>query len=794
MKFSEKWLREWVNPAVDTEQLCEQLTMAGLEVDAVVPAAPDLAQVVVGRIEACEKHPDADALQLCQVNIGAVEPLHIVCGAPNAAKGLRVAVAQIGAQLPGGMKIKAAKIRGVASQGMLCSASELGLADENEGILSLGETAEPGQALVDYLKLDDQVIEIDLTPNRGDCLSLRGIAREVAVANRLPLHGPECAPQTVSIDQQQPVQIEATQACSSYAGRVITGLNPQAASPDWLRERLRRSGVRPISPVVDITNYVMLELGQPMHAFDAKRLRGNICVRFAAPGERITLLDETEISLESDALVIADDSGPIALAGIMGGAATAMQADSASVFLESASFSPSAMAGMGRRYKRHTDALHRYERGVDAGLQSLALERATALILDICGGQAGPVSVAGSPQPAAKAAIKLRHARVTRLLGSEIDAGEITDILGRLEMQVTEQGDTWQVVPPSFRFDIALEADLIEEIARVHGYNRLPTRAQHVPAAISAQPERQIEMQRLREVLLQRGYNEAVTYSFVDAPLQQKLNPDAAAVDVDNPIAEQYAQMRTTLWSSLLPAWQHNARRQQARVRLFEFGLRFRRDAQATLGIDQRLSCAGIISGSAEPEHWQGARREIDLFDAKGHVEALFAAAAPCALSFIAAQHPALHPGRSAKVLRDGVPVGWLGQLHPELKKQMGNRELPYVFELDCEAMLTGHVPRASEIPEFPWVRRDLAVVVPEVMTAGELVHAIWSQKPQYLQSVNVFDIFRGQDLETGFKSIALGLIFQDKSSTLTDQGVDDAVAQLTDHLGGRLGAKVRGQ
>ncbi len=795
MKLSEKWLREWVNPPVDTQALCEQLTMAGLEVDSVKPAAPDLAGVVVGRIETVQPYPDADSLKLCSVNIAANAQLQIVCGAPNAEAGLTVAVATTGAKLPNGTQIKSSQIRGVASEGMLCSAAELGLSDDSEGLLVLSPQAPVGKSLDTYLGLQDTVIEIDLTPNRGDCLSLRGVAREVAVANRMPVERPFAETPAVEGLDVVSVSIQDESACPVYAGRVITGIDTGARSPDWLRERLRRGGIRPISPLVDITNYVMLELGQPMHAFDRARLSGPIAVRFANANEAISLLDGGEVKLETDALVIADNSGPIAIAGVMGGAATAIQPGSEAVFLESACFSPAVVAGMGRRYKRHTDALHRYERGVDPGLQVAALERATALILEITGGQAGPVTVAGTPTPAPASPIHLRYARITRLLGSQIDAEEIADILQRLEMQISETAEGWQVTPPSCRFDIMLEADLIEEVARIHGYNRLPTRAQHVPAQIAPQSEDKLELQRLREVLLQRGYNEAVTYSFVEAQLQQQLKPDAPPVDVDNPIAEQYTQMRTTLWSSLLPAWLHNTRRQESRVRLFEFGLRFKRDAQAPLGIAQRLTCAGLISGSAHPEHWQESGREVDMFDIKGHVEALLASCVRVEeIRFTVGSNAALHPGRCAQVFSSDTSIGWLGQLHPKFKEVFGNRELPYLFELDCEKILTASVPRIAPIPEFPWIRRDLAVVVPESVNAGELRECLWSGQSQYLQTVNIFDVFRGKDLEPGFKSVALSLIFQDKSSTLTDKGVDEAVTELTAHLGERFGAKIRGQ
>lgn len=794
MRFSEKWLREWVDPPVGTDELCEQLTMAGLEVDAVEPAGPALDRVVVGRILEVAPHSQADRLTVCTVEVGETRPRRIVCGAPNVAAGLVAPVALPGAVLPDGRGIAEGEIRGEASEGMLCSAAELGLGDAATGLLALDAGAEPGTSLATHLGLDDSVVEIDLTPNRGDCLSLRGIAREVGVRNRCAVEGPALAPVPAAIDERTAVAIEAPGACPVYAGRAIAGIDPAAATPDWMRERLRRGGVRPISPVVDVTNYVMLELGQPMHAFDRDLLQGGIRVREAGAGEGIELLDGQEVTLQAGTLVIADDRGPIAIAGIMGGAATAVGESTRNIVLESACFAPHAVAGQGRRYKIHTDSLHRFERGVDPEGQVPAMERATALILSIAGGTPGPVTTAtGEPLWSARE-IRLRHGRVERLLGSPVDADEIEDILGRLGLSVSPaEAGTWLVRPPSHRFDLELEADLIEEIARVHGYERLPSRPRRIAARLLVDSESRRPVDRLQETLRQRGYDEAITYSFVDPELQAALDPEGRAVDLDNPIAAHYAQMRTTLWSSLLPAWRYNRRRQQPRVRLFELGLSFAHDADAELGVRQTPTLAGLAAGPAAPEHWDAGRRPVDLFDVKGDVEALLAGAAGEAV-FTAARHPALHPGRSARISVAGHPCGWLGQLHPRFKNILDISDLPYIFELDSEILRVAAVPRFEPLSEYPSIRRDLALIVPETMPAGDLLAAVRQADEPHLQSAHVFDVFRGADLETGFKSVALGLIFQDKTSTLTDEGVDSAVTRLAVILKDSCGARVRGQ
>ncbi|HXG27597.1 MAG TPA: phenylalanine--tRNA ligase subunit beta [Nevskiales bacterium] len=804
MKLSEAWLREWVDPQLDTAALAEQLTMAGLEVDMVEPAAPAFHDVVVARILSTDRHPNADRLRVCTVEAGQGAPLTIVCGAANARAGLCAPLALPGAELPGGLKISRSTVRGIESAGMLCSARELGLSEDAAGLLELPADAPVGHALRDYLQLDDAVLTLELTPNRGDCLSVMGLAREVAVLNRLPLTGPALAAIASTSDEIRQVRIDNAAACPRYAGRVVTGIDPRAVTPLWMRERLRRAGLRCIHPVVDITNYVLLELGQPMHAFDLARLQGGIVVRNAKPGESLTLLDGQTVALHASTLVIADVGGPVAMAGVMGGLPTAVSAETTDIFFESACFTPQAVAGQGRRYKLHTDSLHRFERGVDPALQLRALERATQLLLEIAGGQPGPVTDVCSP-PEAASAIRLRHARLTRLLGASLDAAEVERILRALDMRV-EAGAAgeWHVTPPSWRYDITLEADLIEEVARIHGYGRLPLRAQRVSLPAVSETESRLPESRLRECLIQRGYQEAVTYSFVEPQLQAQLDPSASAIDLDNPIAAPLAQMRTTLWSSLLPAWLYNVQRQQERVRLFELGMRFVRDPAAPHGIRQEPMLAGLVSGTARPEQWALPARAVDFYDLKADVEAVLAIGGRAAEFRIQAplpgrQHPALHPGQCAQVVwrGDGRVIGWLGRLSPVLALSVRGLDigaaLPLVFELEAAPLREAHLPLARPIPEFPFVRRDLAIVIAEELAGQAVLDCIQTAGEALLRDVLIFDVYRGQGLQSGFKSVALGLIFQDYSRTLTDTEVDQSIARLQDRLNKVLGATVRG-
>lgn len=794
MKTSEQWLREWVETSASIDRIAETLTMAGLEVDDVLDGGPALDGVVVGRIQSCTAHPQADRLKLCTVDIGTGQPLTIVCGAPNATPGLRVPVAKVGATLPNGITIEATEIRGEASAGMLCSAGELGLSADTSGLWALEEHAEIGVPLATTLGLPDQVLDIDLTPNRGDCLSVRGVARELAVAFDVALTTPSSACPEQHTTERRGVHIDAPARCAGYAARCVNAIAPKSATPLWLAERLRRAGVRRINLPVDIGNYVMLELGQPMHAFDGDRLAGDIRVRVAEQGERIVTLDGDEVTLSEQTLVIADDHGPVAIAGMIGGQRTAVDENTRNVVFESACFTPAAVAGQGRRYKIHTDALHRYERGVDPALHPVALNRATLLLLAHGGGSCGPVTaVEGEPIWPDARSIGLSADHVTRLLGQPIEPAWIERALGALGVELTPVADNqWTARPPSWRYDLAIEADLIEEVARIYGYDQLETSSQGVdlpalPVGVAQEPSA-----AAHAVLRQRGYSEAITYSFVEPELHAELTGSAATVALDNPISDQLVEMRRTLWASLLPSWAYNIRRQQESVRLYERGLCFLPDGDADNGIAQRETLAGLVSGPAEDGHWDRTRRPVDFFDIKGDVEALLAGT-PGRLAFVAESHPALHPGRSARITIDGRSVGWLGQLAPAFGKRYKNSAMPYLFEVDSQFLETNQRVRFDPVSEQPHVRRDLALVVAETTPVAELLSVIEAVESPELRSIEVFDLFRGHGLETGFKSVALGLIFQDKASTLTDERVDTIINSVVIALDERCGARIRG-
>ncbi len=790
MRFSEAWLREWVNPEVDTPELADQLSMAGLEVDGVAPAAPPFSGVVVGHVRACEKHPDADKLNVCQVDIGADELQQIVCGARNVAAGQKVPVATVGARLPGDFRIKKAKLRGVPSNGMICSAAELGLAESSDGIMVLPEDAPVGRDLRDYLDLDDACIEVDLTPDRGDCLSIMGVAREVAVINRVPLKGEAIEPVAAQIDDSWPVRVEAPEACPRYLCRVIRDIDPAARTPDWMAERLRRSGLRPISPVVDVTNYVLMELGQPMHGFDLERLSGGIQVRMARAGEKLALLDGGEADLREDTLVIADDSGPVAMAGIMGGAPTGVTEDTRQVLLEAAFFAPLAIAGKARSYGLHTDSSHRFERGVDFELPRTAMEYATALLLDITGGRPGPVveQVSEAHLPA-RPAVLLRAARIRRLLGVEIADNEVADILERLNMQVQPVEGGWQVTAPSARFDIAIEADLIEEIGRIYGYNNIPASLRSAPVSIEALPEARFSLDRAREALVDRDYHEAISYSFISPEMAELVSPGQAPIRLANPISADMSVMRASIWPGLLLAARHNLARQQERVRLFESGLTFERvDGE----IVQKPHLSALVCGPVAPEQWGVAARRVDFFDLKGDLEAVLGQVADAGeFGFEAAEHPALHPGQSARVLRRGRPIGWIGALHPQVQQKL---DLPatYLFEILIEGVAEGRLPAFEPLSKFPSIRRDLAVVLARDIPYAEVLRVAREAAPATVRDIQLFDVYTGDNIDSGLKSLALSLILQESSHTLTDQEVEEASQRVLQALSEQLSARLR--
>ena len=783
MKFNEKWLREWVNPTVTTAQLSHQLTMAGLEVDAIEPVAPDFDAVVVGAVLAVNAHPDADRLRVCSVDVGDSEPLTIVCGAPNVAEGQKVPTALVGANLPNGLKIKQAKLRGVESRGMLCSAAELGLAESAEGLMVLPEDAQPGRNIRDYLALDDVTIEIGLTPNRGDCLSLRGVAREVAVANELEYSEPSVDDIAVRCNDVRAVSIEAVEACPRYMGRVICGINPAVETPLWMQERLRRCGVRSISPVVDVTNYVMLELGQPMHAFDLDKIQGEVRVRYARPGESLKLLDGQTIDMTAETLVIADERVPLAMAGIMGGEASAVSESTRHIFLESAFFSPAAMAGKARSFGLHTDSSHRFERGVDPELADRAIARATALLLELVGGEAGPITdVVHADHVPVQNQITLRAAQVRRILGITIAEADIALLLTRLGMEVRPVDGGWQVVAPGYRFDIAIEADLIEEIGRIYGYSRIPANQPHASLCAQLTAERVRSMDEVQNFLIAKNYQEVVTYSFVDPQLQKQITPQACPIALTNPISSDMAEMRTSLWPGLLQTLVFNVNRQQKRLRIFEVGSKFSKQHIETV---ENKVIAGLVAGPLSTVRWDSKLRNADFYDVKGDVEALLTLTGKGeSYTFTPCEHPALHPGQSASIgAQTGDMVGWVGAVHPSLLRQLGVDIPVFLFELECSIFEDGSIPKFTELSKYPSVQRDLALVVDETVPASAIRQTIITTSERYLENLELFDVYVGKGIEKGKKSLAFGLTFQDVSRTLTDREIESLEGKILDQL-----------
>ncbi|MGH8547203.1 MAG: phenylalanine--tRNA ligase subunit beta [Methylococcales bacterium] len=790
MRISEAWLREVVNPDIDTGTLVHQLTMAGLEVDGTEPAACDFTRVVVGEVIAMKPHPCADRLKVCRVSLGAAEPLEIVCGAGNVRAGMRVPTALVGAVLPGNLKIEQTELRGVLSSGMLCSAHELGLAESAEGLMELPNDAPLGVEIRDYLKLDDRIIEIDLTPNRADCLSIEGIAREVAVINKIGWTCPEVKANPIEHPDELAVSIESNELCLRYLGRLIKGVDPSAATPMWMRERLRRVGFRSLGPLVDVTNYVLMELGQPLHAFDADKIQGGITVRCAREGEKLLLLNDEEVELTASTLIIADDSKPLALAGIMGGRESAVSDATVNSFLECACFSPGAILGKAREYGLHTDSSHRFERGVDPNLQLRAIERASELIVAIAGGKCGVISeTCDDARFPERAPIWLRSNRVGTILGVSIDNSEIEEILGRLGMSVQRHGQDWMVRAPSFRFDIGIEADLIEEIGRIVGYDNLPLKCPAMQSDLAQVPEARVDLDRIKDILVARGYREAITYSFVDPELLKRIEPDLQASALKNPISSDLAVMRTSLWCGLLTTAQRNLNRQQSRVRIFESGLKF---VQTPSGIEQKKCLAGLILGMVDDEQWAQQSHAVDFYAAKADVEALLDLSGQ-PFSFLAQPHPALHPGQSARIVTgDGNPAGWIGMLHPKLEKVLDFDTRVFLYELDQNVLQAGTLPKFQALSRFPQIRRDLALIVAEEVTSVRIVESVSGVQRTLLKDIKIFDVYRGQGVESGRKSVALGLIFQDSSRTLKDSEIDAIVSKIVKSLEQEFDAKLR--
>ncbi len=800
MKFSENWLREFVNPELSTQALVDQLTMAGLEVDGFDPVAAAFNNVVVGEILATSPHPDADKLVVCRISSGTEEH-QVVCGAPNARVGIKVPFALVGAKFPD-LKIKKAKLRGVESHGMLCSERELGLSEEHEGLMELPLDAPVGDDIINYLGLDDSIVDLDLTPNRSDCLSMIGLARETGLMNQLDVSEVNLQKVEPSIQDTFPVELDAGAACSRFVGRVVRNIDQTAKSPLWMKEKLRRSGLRSIDPVVDVTNYVMLELGQPLHAYDHAKLNNKIVVRQSTAGEKVTLLDGSEVETLADTLLITDGSGPIGLAGVMGGLSTSVTSETKDIFLEGAFFAPTAIAGRARAYGMNTDAAHRFERGVDWQGQVRAIERATELLIQISGGQAGPVTetVDSSNLPIEKT-IELRASRISRVLGVDIDNSAVDDIFARLNFPASTTDDNgehiWVVSAPSHRFDIAIEADLIEEISRVYGYNNLPTRTPLASLNMSKKAETELSLNRVRDHLVGRGYFEAITYSFVDTAMQATLDPEQTPIPLANPLSAEMSVMRTSIWPGLVKSLIYNVNRQQTRVRLFESGLCFSQpahlDGLAFDNILQVKKIAGVVCGPRQDENWSNDSQLVDFFDVKGDIESVLALTGQSEnFEFIAQPHPALHAGQSAAIRKNGETVGYVGLLDPRVQQELDIRFPIFLFELAVDAVIAKKLAHSEPMSRFPEVRRDIAVIVDQTATAADLRQCITTAATDTLQNLKLFDVYQGKGIDPNRKSLALGLTFQHTSRTLTDDEINDSVEKIVASLEAQFGASLR--
>jgi len=789
MKFSEQWLREWVNPSISTDDLLAQITMAGLEVDGMDPVAGEFSGVVVGEVLSTEPHPDADKLNVCKVSDGK-EEFQVVCGAANVRPGLKIPFAKIAAVLPGNFKIKKAKLRGVESFGMLCAESELGLAESSDGLMELAADAPVGTCIRDYLLLDDNCIEVDLTPNRSDCLSMAGLAREVGVLNKASVTTPEINEVEATTSITFPINVEDSESCPKYLGRVISGVDLSKPTPLWMQEKLRRSGLRSIDPAVDVTNFILIELGQPMHAFDLNTLNGSIVVRKAKNEESLTLLDGQEVKLRKDTLVIADHSAPLAIAGVMGGENTGVTSKTTSIFLECAFFNPLAIAGKARSYGLHTDSSHRFERGVDYQLQRDAVERATELLISIVGGEAGPISEEcdAAQMPEARS-VRLRESKVESLLGLKIDAEEIEEILTRLGLDVAEKEEAaWVFNVPSYRFDISIEPDLIEEIGRVYGYNKLPKTTAMGSMILSPVDESIFPQDYLADRLVSLGYQEAITYSFVDADVQQQVMPDAQSVALANPISADLAVMRTSLWPGLLKALSYNQNRQQPRIKFFETGLKFVKEGEEII---QTRMISGVVSGSVHTENWNNESRQLDFFDVKADLESILLPIDSNVL-FEKASHPALHPGQSAKIVKKGELIGYFGAIHPKLQKSLDLNGPVYMFELCLNETVQGQVASFSEVSKYPEVRRDLAILINKDVPFQDVEKLVKENAGEDLVKAIIFDVYSGSNLAENERSLGLGLVWQRVDRTLNDEEINQSFECIVSALNEKFGANLR--
>ncbi|MCO6553595.1 MAG: phenylalanine--tRNA ligase subunit beta [Gilliamella sp.] len=794
MKFSESWLREWINPEISSETLADQLTMAGLEVDDVEKVAGDFTGVVIGKVVECMQHPNADKLRVTKVDIGKEELLDIVCGAPNCRQGLTVACATVGAVLPGNFKIKSAKLRGEPSEGMLCSYSELGIADEHNGIIELPDDAPLGRDIREYLNLNDVTIDISVTPNRADCFGIVGIARDISAVNNIPMQALKVNSVQATISDTVSIKIDEPTASPRYLGRVIKNINVNAQTPLWMKEKLRRGGIRSIDAVVDITNFVLLEIGHPMHAFDLSQIEKGIIVRYARKDEKLTLLNGSDVKLNDKTLVIADHQKILALAGIMGGEKSGVTQTTKDIFLEAAFFNPLVITGKAREYGLHTEASHRYERGVDPFLQFTAMERASQLLIDICGGEAGPViDVTHEAELPAQATIQLRRNKIDRIIGYTIETQKITDILIRLGCEVEYKDNVWIVKSPSWRFDLQIEEDLVEEVARIYGYNNIPNANLKIESVMKPKPESQIPLRRVKDLLVDRGYQEAVTYSFVDPKVQQILYPEYPEIKLPNPISSEMSVMRLSLWSGLLDAILYNQNRQQTRARLFETGLRFIPDENCEFGVRQELMLAGIVTGNLYEEHWQLPKKNVDFYDLKGDLESIFSLLG-CGdqIQFKKSELPALHPGQSAAIYLNDELLGHLGVLHPEIEKKLSLNSKTLVFEINLAKISKKEVPVAQDLSKYPSNKRDIAIIVSNTIPAADIILECKKAGGEQLIKVTLFDVYQGENIKEDQKSIAISLILQDKSRTLEEEDITNIVSKCVTALQNRFKALLR--
>ena len=774
MNISTSWLREWINPNVTDEMLAEQLTMAGLEVDGIESVAPAFDNVVVGHVVSCEKHPDADKLNLCQVDIGESDNLQIICGASNVRADLKVIVATVGAKLPGGLKIKKAKLRGVESFGMICSESELGMSDSSEGISELDSDAPIGQDIREYLDLDDNIIELDITPNRGDCFSVLGVAREVSANYNKAFEMPK-----FEVDAQGASSISTSvsnaQACPKYLTRVIKDIDNTIKTPKWMADKLTRSGQQVHSPVVDITNYVLLELGQPMHAFDFSKINGAIEVRNAKAGEVIELLNETTVELNNDTLIIADDSVPLAIAGVMGGMGSSTQDDSTQILLESAFFEPVSIAGKARNYGLHTESSLRFERGVDFNITEVAMDRATQLIVDICGGEASNINTCVDESALPELApITITQEKIQKILGFELEANWIEEKFTNLDFEISSKTDhSWTIIPPSFRFDIRIPADLIEELARLYGYDKLPVQKLSLDANINAVSESMVDKYDIAQGLVSRGYQEVITYSFVSEQYQDLIDPDAKKITLSNPISADMSTMRSSLWSGLLQTVESNQRRGHTNARFFEIGLCF----NGVKADEQSQKIAGVITGNRHDDQWSSEAQALDFYDIKSDVESLLLLTTNV-FTFKAAEHPALQKGQTAQILFNDQSVGWVGTLAPHVQKPLSLSKC-YLFELDLASIQQSHVAKYQAFSVYQKATRDIALVVDEAIPVNDLIDSIQDLNQAYLVDVHLFDVYAGKNIEQGKKSVALNLSYQSVEETLSDDQVNTQVSEV---------------